>query len=97
MIIPLNKSCQFFSGVCVADIFCTKVEAALVEQAYKALVFVGGVAGILTFAKGSCPCTPTQRTLFFTCPRYCTDNADSICWALKSTKGEFDNFDFDIL
>ena len=86
--------------VCVADIFVQKVEAALVEQAYKALVFVGGVA-CNSYIRQRLTAVAHQHNIpyFSPAPRYCTDNAAMIAFVghYKAQKGEFDTLDFDIL
>lgn len=86
--------------VCVADIFVQKVEAALAEQAYKALVFVGGVA-CNSYIRQRLTAVAHQHNIpyFSPTPRYCTDNAAMIAFVghYKAQKSEFDTLDFDIL
>lgn len=87
--------------VCITDIFKEKITLALQEYPHvKALTFVGGVAcnkyiknELRTF------CDARGLAFFTPSPQYCTDNAGMIAFvgAYKAAKGEFSDFDLDIL
>lgn len=86
--------------VCVADIFVQKVEAALEQHAYKALVFVGGVACNKYIRQRLTEVAEKHGLPYYSpAPKYCTDNAAMIAYVghYKAQKNEFNSLDFDIL
>jgi N6-L-threonylcarbamoyladenine synthase len=87
--------------VCIADIFQQKIEIALkLHPQVKAVAFVGGVACNKYIKKRLGDfCNATGKQFFAPSPQYCTDNAGMIAFVgnYKANKGEYSDFDLDIL
>lgn len=87
--------------VCIADIFEQKINRAIKQYPQvKAVAFVGGVACNKYIKKRlEYFCQKANRPFFAPSPQYCTDNAGMIAFVghYKANKGEYSDFDLDIL
>lgn len=87
--------------VCIADIFEQKIAYAFSLYPHiRALTFVGGVACNKYIKQRLAAYAARNNRSFFTpSPKYCTDNAAMIAFvgAYKARKGEYSDFDLDIL
>jgi len=87
--------------VCVKDIFIQKLTLALSQHPEaQAITFVGGVA-CNKYLKQQLSQFAQKKSLpfFAPTPQYCTDNAGMIAYvgSYKAARGEFDDYDLDIL